>query len=66
MSEGEFEKRMQKQFLSNRYSQMTDLNPILDMARKEFPRHIDGHGGYVYSVIELEKWFLKWFGDESK
>jgi hypothetical protein len=34
-------------------------------ARKEFPRHIDEQGGYVYSVIELDQWFLKWFGNAS-
>jgi len=65
MTDGKLIKDMQRQFLSNHYSQITDLKPFLDEATKEFPIL---QGSLVADenkfVIEALHWFKKWFGEQ--
>jgi hypothetical protein len=64
VSEGELKKRMQKQFLSNRWSQPSDLFPILDEAKKEFPsKEVFKENGCLVWDEVVQTWFKKWFGE---
>lgn len=45
---------------------MADLIPILDEAKKEFPRIEHVHGTPVVTEEFLvAEWFLKWFGSKE-
>jgi hypothetical protein len=70
MSEGKLKRDIQRQFLSNHWSQTQDIFPILDKAKVDFPRVIfpDDAGPEYFQtakeeLVAIQKWVLKWFGD---
>ncbi len=67
---GELKKRIRKQFLSNRWSQPSDIFPILDTAKKDYPtigsmfpdlKAALSDDQITDILIARVKWFEKWF-----
>lgn len=73
-NEGEFKKRMTELFpdiyhdgVAVGHVFLSDLNDILDEAKKEFPEYGFGKGSEKACIDALNKivvWKKKWFGEE--
>ena len=64
--ESELKQRIHKQFLSNRWSQPSDIFPILDEAKREFPKTPENCIEDMTYPEEVRYWFKRWFGGAEK